>query len=132
MLNVLSEHSFKDTLIMYGESESLVAERTDLTIIMSVIVCRALFYTFGTSVIKTIKKVHNFRVPLAGAQLGGVEGGGRLSCPFLKIEKSVLILGKKGPDSVYVWVKYSIQNVVLRVSRRKDSKMFPAGSFLCF
>ena len=93
----MSEHSFKDTLIMYGESESLVAERTDLTIIMSVIVCRALFYTFGTSVIKTIKKVHNFRVPLAGAQLGGVEGGGTPLLPFFENRKKCPDFGKKRP-----------------------------------
>ena len=30
---------------------------------------------------------------------------------------------KKGSDCVPVWVNFSIQNVVLRVSRRKDSKI---------
>ena len=30
--------------------------------------------------------------------------------------------GKKGPDCVHLWVKFSIQNVVLRVPRRKISK----------
>ena len=33
--------------------------------------------------------------------------------------------GKKGPDCDHLWVKFSIQNIVLRVSRRKNSKMFP-------
>ena len=38
---------------------------------------------------------------------------------------------KKGPDSVHPWIKFFIQNVVLRVSRRKKS--FPAEtSFLMF
>ena len=61
-----------------------------------------------------------------------VKGGG-LSCPFLKIEKCGLILKKKGPDSVYLWVKFSIQNLVLRVSRRKNSKCFPCWVFCsCF
>ena len=41
-------------------------------------------------------------------------GRGRPRLPFLKIEKSVLI-----------WVKCSIQNIVLGVSWRKNSKMFP-------
>ena len=59
------------------------------------------------------------------------ERGGGLPCLFLKIEKSALILGKKGPDSVYFWVKYSIQNVVLRVSRRKSPKFSLRGPFSC-
>ena len=32
--------------------------------------------------------------------------------------------GKKDPDCDHRWVKCSIQNVVLRVSRRKNSKIF--------
>ena len=40
--------------------------------------------------------------------------------------------GKKGPNCVHLSVKFSIQNVVLRVSRRKNSKIFPWGSlFSC-
>ena len=46
-------------------------------------------------------------------------GGGRsLQCPFLKIEKSALIL-EKGSNCLHSWVESSIQNVVSRVSRRK-------------
>ena len=68
----------------------------------------------------------------AGAQIGGRRGGD-LPCPFLKIEKSALILEKKGPNCVHPWVEFSIHNVVLRVSRRKSSKFFPcAAIFLCF
>ena len=52
-----------------------------------------------------------------------------LPFPFLKFEKSALILAKKGPNSVHLWITYAIQNVVLRVSRRKNSKIF---FFLCF
>ena len=37
--------------------------------------------------------------------------------------------GKKDPDCVHLWVKFSIQNVVLRVSGRKNSKIFPGGTF---
>ena len=36
---------------------------------------------------------------------------------------------KKGPDCVYLRFKFSIQNVVSRVSGRKNSKMFPFGTF---
>ena len=35
---------------------------------------------------------------------------------------------EKGPDCVNLWIKYSTQNVVLIVSRRKNSKMFPCGA----
>ena len=63
---------------------------------------------------------------LAGqAQLGGREWETGLSDPFLKIKKSNLILKKIQPD----FVKFSIQNVVLRVSRRKNSKNFPCEVF---
>ena len=34
--------------------------------------------------------------------------------PFLKIEKSVMIFGKKDPSFVHLWVKFSIQNVVFK------------------
>ena len=54
--------------------------------------------------------------------------GGDLLCPFLKIGKSGLILGNKS-DCVHLWVKFSIENVALWVSRRKNSKMFPCGTF---
>ena len=37
--------------------------------------------------------------------------------------------GKKDPDCVHLWVKFSIQNVVLRVSGRKNSKIFSWGDF---
>ena len=35
--------------------------------------------------------------------------------------------GKKGPDGVHLWIKFTIQNVFLTVSRRKISKFFPYG-----
>ena len=48
---------------------------------------------------------------------------GGLPCPYLKIE-----------NCVHLWVRFSIQNVILGVSSRKNSKMFPcvAFFFLCF
>ena len=39
-------------------------------------------------------------------------------------QKEYSDLGKKGPDCVHLWVKISSKNVVLRVSTRKNSKMF--------
>ena len=50
--------------------------------------------------------------------------GGDLLCPFF-----ALTLGKKGPDSVYFWVKYSIQNVVLGVPWILRLHNFPCGAF---
>ena len=51
-----------------------------------------------------------------------------LLCPFLRTEKGVLIL-QKSPNYVHLWVKFSIQNVVLKVSRRKNS--FPVFLTRC-
>ena len=41
------------------------------------------------------------------------------------VEKKCSDFGKKGPDCVNPWVESLIQNVVLRVSRRKSSEIFP-------
>ena len=58
--------------------------------------------------------------------------GGGISCPFLKIETSALILVKKCPDCDYLSLKFSIQNVVLRVFWRNIPKYFPVGPFFMF
>ena len=34
---------------------------------------------------------------------------------------------RKRPDHINLWVKFSVQIVVLMISRRKNSKMFPCG-----
>ena len=47
---------------------------------------------------------------------------------FLKIKK-VKWFWKKCPDCVHPWVNFFIQNVGLRVSRRKNLKLFHAGRF---
>ena len=39
---------------------------------------------------------------------------------------------KKGPNFVHSWVKSSIKNVVLRLSRRKSSNIFTCGAFFTF
>ena len=58
-------------------------------------------------------------------------------CAFSHIHKSGTVNRKKcresvkkGPDCTHLWVKFSIDNVVLivlRVSRRKNAKIFPCG-----
>ena len=48
----------------------------------------------------------------------------------LQFEKrSNVVPSKKGPGRVHLWVEFSIQNVVLRVFMRKNSKIYPYGVF---
>ena len=60
-------------------------------------------------------------------------GRGEAPTALFEIEKSVLVMGRKVlVGCVHFWVKFSIQNVVLRVSSRKISEMFPCrASFSC-
>ena len=61
-------------------------------------------------------------------------GGGRRGLPcFFKNRKKCPDFGQKNPDCVHLWIKFSIQNVVSRVIKRKNSKMFPwEAIFLVF
>ena len=54
----------------------------------------------------------------SGAQIRGEEGE-RPPLPLFKIWKKSPDFGKEGPDCIYLCVRFSIQNVVLGVSRRK-------------
>ena len=58
-----------------------------------------------------------------GAQLGGE--GRRSPLPFFENQKKYPDFRKKGPDCVHPYVKFTIQNVVLRVSKRKKITIFP-------
>ena len=52
--------------------------------------------------------------------------------PFFENWKRCPDFEKEGPDYVYLWVKFSVHSVVVRVSRRKNTKMFPCKiSFSC-
>ena len=62
----------------------------------------------------------------------GVNGRRGATLPFLQSEKNALILEKKSPHCAHLLLKVSIQNVVLRVPRRKNSKMFPCGTIFYF
>ena len=44
-------------------------------------------------------------------------------------EKALDWIREKNHDCVHLWVKFCIQNVVLGVSRRKDSEIFPCRAF---
>ena len=75
------------------------------------------------------QKDKNFGSHGAGAQLGGGEGGGdAYPILFLKLKKIALILEKK-PGCVNPYVKFTIQNVLLRVFKRKIFNIFPAEPF---
>ena len=62
---------------------------------------------------------------ISGAQLG--EGG--LPCLFENLKKCP-DFGKKGPDCLHLWLKFSIQNVALRVLRKKIIQNFSLQGFL--
>ena len=67
---------------------------------------------------------------LTGAQLG--RRGEASRTLFENRKKCPDFGGKKGPDCIHLWVKITIQNIVLRISRGKNSKMFPCrASFSC-
>ena len=57
------------------------------------------------------------------------EGGGRPPLPYFENRKKVPWFCKKCPDCVHLWVKFSIQNVILRMFRRKNSQIFPCVAF---
>ena len=56
--------------------------------------------------------------------------GGEGPWPFFENQKSALILEKKGPDIVSILrLNVTIQNVILRVSRKKNSEIFSCEAF---
>ena len=65
---------------------------------------------------------------MADAQLRrrGRGSGGRPPLPFFEIQSNCPDFG----DCVHLWVKFSIQDAVLRLSRREKSKILPCG--VCF
>ena len=57
------------------------------------------------------------------------QGGRGEACPILfENRKKCPDFGKKGPGCVHLWGKIFIENIVLRVSRRKNFKLFPCGA----
>ena len=83
----------------------------------------------GLNVIEIATKSDRIIVKESGAQLGG-----RPSLSFFENRKKCPDTGKKkSPNCVHPWVESlnveSIQNVVLRVSRRKSFKFFLCGAF---
>ena len=88
------------------------------------------------------RDIHAYSVQLTGVQLGesdaysvtvtGVqlEGSRRgLPWPFLKVGKSILILEKKAPDCVHLWVKFLFKMWFWEYLGERTSICFPAGLF---
>ena len=64
-----------------------------------------------------------------GMRVTGGGGGGRgRGLPFFENRKKCPDFWKKESDCVHPYVKFTIQNVVLRVSKRKSFKTFPCGA----
>ena len=57
---------------------------------------------------------------------------GRSPVLFFEIRKKCLGYGKEGPDCVHPEIKFFIQNVVLRVPRKKFQNVSLQGLFLVF
>ena len=68
------------------------------------------------------------------ATLPGVKLGkrGEVSQAIFENQKKCPEFGKKDPDCIHHWVKFFIQDIVLRVFWRKKLKIFHCGAFLCF
>ena len=54
---------------------------------------------------------------------------GRPRLPYFENRKKVFWLWEECPDCVHLWMKFSIQKVVLREFRRKNSQIFWCGTF---
>ena len=69
------------------------------------------------------------RDTITGVQL---KWGGETSFALFRNLKKYPDFEKKDPDCVHIWVKFSIENIVSRVSRRKNPIMFPCEAlFSC-
>ena len=58
-----------------------------------------------------------------------LEGRGETSPALFEKQKKCPDIGKKDLDCFYLWVKFAIQNVVLRVSRRKKRQNISLRGF---
>ena len=66
---------------------------------------------------------------LAGAQLGEGDGD-RSPLPFFQNQKKRPDFRKKGPDCVHRYIKFAIQNIVVRVLKKKNFEILFYGAFL--
>ena len=80
-------------------------------------------YYFETQATQTLYRIYRYTRPRCATRRARALLPLSKKCFGKKIKIS-LNLGKKGLDFGHLWVKSSIQNVVLRVSKTKKSKVF--------
>ena len=80
-------------------------------------------YYFETQATQTLYRIYRYTRPRCATRRARALLPLSKKCFGKKIKIS-LNLGKKGLDFGHPWVKSSIQNVVLRVSKTKKSKVF--------
>ena len=68
------------------------------------------------------RDVDAYSTILTGMQLRGRE---EVSPGVFENQKKCSDFGKKDPNCFHLWIKFFIQNIVLKVCRRENSKMFP-------
>ena len=69
---------------------------------------------------------HAYSITLTGAYLGE---GEEASTALFKNRKTCPDFLNKGHDCAHLWVKFSIQNVVLRLSKKKTQNVSMRGLF---
>ena len=92
-----------------------------------------IFKTVYSNIFKGIQAYSGILMHIQPHSLVHNQGGvGRPPLLFLKIEKKKKMILEKKITMCPLWVKFCIQNVVSRVSKRKNSKIFPCRtSFSC-
>ena len=77
----------------------------------------------------TVERQWNIQTMCSGVQQAGGKGA-RSPLPFLKAEKNSSDFGKKCPGCIHLWVKFVVQNSVLRLSRAKCFEIFVVETLL--
>ena len=85
--------------------------------------CQNSLYKYFRSYLGIFRDIDAYSATLTSTQLER-ESGGSLPYPFLKVPVGAFILERKALIVSIFWVKFYIKNVVLIVSRRKNSKLF--------
>ena len=100
-------------------------------------ICKVIMHIQGPSIIRTVYSSifsrmfrHNlgYWCIISDTHRRAIRGRREASPALFENLKKCHGFEKKGPDGVYFWNKFLIQNVILRVSRRKNSKMFFCGA----
>ena len=97
-----------------------------------------IIYIQSSSIVRTVyssisKDIQGYWCLFRHTHRHAVRGRGKISPAIFENWKKCPDFSKKVPKNVELWVIIPIQNLVIRVSTRRNSKMFPYGSlFLVF